>query len=328
MTINDSNRNNNESTGAAEKDAWADFPEELKVLYQLSYHSANDYSIPAIINYLLDKKDEVGLIVDKPVFLLWVNRFFQDLLYPLHEYTWEKNADGIRELLVSMEELLQDTAPEFEIRPRTEDDLEETSIVNQWQHLKVYKLTYYYCTGDTRMQGSLQEVLEDTKRNIRYLLSQPEEKAAELYKRAWEGGIEGFYLPGMEPFSVVNDCAFYDIPDTVAKAYGQLRDYLDEIMYHGNVESKAVAEKLSCQIQQRHVEFWSHYAEYLSDFLIDLGDDIRDLAEKIRDIRASIPGTESVGPRSRRLSRREAASENDRSPEPDLLDDDYSDVPF
>lgn len=216
---------------------WKDFPDELRDMLIL-FRQGNIYVFPGIIKFLLDQRYKVehsNKSTDKNNYLIWINRFFSDILYPYEfsEDLWQSYSSQLEDILQFSVHILSmlDKDKSLNKYPLTENgDCPESDLVAISQNVDIYRCTLYYTQKRTDEYSlQIKKILESTKRNIKYLLSNP--NVEELYKMNIT--LNGFDMLGAayfeEPLSFTSHEFLYSCDSTLMKAYAEYYDFLEKM---------------------------------------------------------------------------------------------------
>ena len=157
---------------------WSVIPSELKYMIQAEYLGTEHYCIRGIISWLKEHiYDCDSIITYEPIqeILIWVITAVEECLYPLelNDVPWDKYKEDLKEILERSEKLLMKIAPEdLDEGYRTDYEIEgDFSIIECRQRLNVFLSTLYTFTEEyDKLKVYLDRVLEDSCRNVKYLL--------------------------------------------------------------------------------------------------------------------------------------------------------------
>ncbi|MBQ3286608.1 MAG: hypothetical protein IJH45_01500 [Firmicutes bacterium] len=274
-------------------DAWRRFPHGLAELIHFTYSALESkYVIPGVIKYVVDHMDDYGQMPDDV--LVWIDTIFSDLLTPLElaDGRWE-DEDGIAALLSWAENTLSDIAPEALGEPITESDLKDlpsgkTSYIVLLQHLHTYQAVQSFYTGDGLFRARLERMLEDTKANITYLLTQSEDPEALYGKYLVEGLV---YIQGMEPFEEPLSWAYHELgydcsASFIADVFKEYIAFLSD--FPCAEEKKPFLNKLLARAERRLQDICRRAVEVLDDNIQELNEDLEAAEDQNRELEKTI----------------------------------------
>ena len=197
---------------------WENIPEEFQYMCLTQSRRDRPYCTEPIIQWVLDHMGDCDRYVTgfTPYDVIrWIDIAIDRCLFPVNECeeTWLKYRKEIAVILNRAEELLLRVAPaDFKtsiVSPKDDhEDLGKFSIIAFAQRLNVYfSLLFMYTEEWGKLSKQLNEVLDDTERNLSHLLTQDDaDTSASLIAivelpftgtNAWEpiGGLIKDHIP-------------------------------------------------------------------------------------------------------------------------------------
>lgn len=162
-------------------DMWRGFPDDLKKLFIAFKNRGTTQAFEDLLNYLLHRREvnQMTESEDKIDYLMFVDRLFCDLMYPLEYCTelWKQYSIQLKGLLEFSKDLMDtlDGDKTLSERPRTENGAcSERDLTILSQRQQIYFCTLYEILNNyDEYLLCLKKIEKTTERNINYLLAAP-----------------------------------------------------------------------------------------------------------------------------------------------------------
>ncbi len=194
-------------TQPSQPDYWKGFPNVLKEMCIAVFIDNDDFLILPSLQYLLvHMYDYDTFHSDKTPYdaIRWIDEVFEHCLFSLetHEDAWSDYSNEISQILKNAEMLMDKIAPsDYKKGYRTAyEDPNKFNIIEYKQKLDVYLCVLDMYTEDwDQFSEHLNCVLDDSKRNIKYLLRDDRE-----LKYITEGDYPYLWFPGSNPWEPID----------------------------------------------------------------------------------------------------------------------------
>ena len=173
-----------------------------------------DYGVPEMIPILISSIEDGAVRTEKAKksnFILWADHYFHSL-FPLkpHAAIWINQSEELHRILDFTESALTELKPDYsvdifhkgtrellvEYEKKKQNPLIAGSFLNMMQHMHLYgAVLAHYNNDPDELKTKIGVLLEDTKQNVFFLLSQ---KDADKLLESGEDGFNGFLIPGFD----------------------------------------------------------------------------------------------------------------------------------
>lgn len=158
---------------------WKDVPDDLRLMCLAEFRGNGHYCTEPVLHLLLDRMNYCDS--DNPNLtpyqvLKWIDVAFEACLFPLAHYErdWKKKIEWIEKILNRADELVaRYTLPGAENNHKfISKNRDKFSITEFSQRLNVFFCILYMYKGEWRnYRSALHEVIADSERNVKYLIS-------------------------------------------------------------------------------------------------------------------------------------------------------------